>query len=285
MHPTTASGHHWDGSSLRPHRPRVLRVAETSPTRLLRTAQPGTCRHCGNRIHWYPRTGHHLIALHPHELPTRTGPATSRWHVYAGTAHPHADGTPWCSIPHTDLCPAEDPPAQLTPQLTELRRGLALRTRRLLDHGFLSPPPEQPTPSPGAPCQPARPVVQLLQSRYLARHPIEDIRCVAQTRRRHRCPRPVLDPQGPAGVWTLMPAPVGHGQLALPETLMAVYDLTSLPYPEHLRWRTQRCPSHATAPGAADLALADWEIFDPLLHHQHMHPRLPTTSRRPRNGS
>ncbi|MFJ3697241.1 hypothetical protein ACIPW9_24325 [Streptomyces sp. NPDC090052] len=82
-----------------------------------------------------------------------------------------------------------------------------------------------------------------------------------------------------------MPAPVGHGQLALPETLMAVYDLTPLPYTEHLRWRTQRCPSHAAAPGAADLALTDWEIFDPLLHHQHMHPRLPTTSRRPRNSS
>lgn len=38
-------------------------------------------------------------------------------------------------------------------------------------------------------------------------------------------------------------------------------------------------PLHAAAPQAADLALAEWEVFDPLLHHSHMHPRLPTTIR------
>lgn len=56
---------------------------------------------------------------------------------------------------------------------------------------------------------------------------------------------------------------------------MAVYDLSRLPYTEQLRWRTQRCPAHAATPGAADLALAGWEVFDPLLHAAHIRTRLP----------
>ena len=79
-----------------------------------------------------------------------------------------------------------------------------------------------------------------------------------------------------------MPATAARGQLALPAADMAVYDLTHLPYAEQLRWRTQRCPAHADAPAAADLALADWEVFDPLLHHQHIHARLPATAPRRR---
>ncbi|MFE1521671.1 hypothetical protein ACFW9I_33460 [[Kitasatospora] papulosa] len=55
---------------------------------------------------------------------------------------------------------------------------------------------------------------------------------------------------------------------------MAVYDLTPLSYEEQLRWRHQRCPDHV-APGGADLRLAEWEPFDPLLHQQHIHPQLP----------
>ena len=68
-----------------------------------------------------------------------------------------------------------------------------------------------------------------------------------------------------------MPATAARGQLALPAADMAVYDLTHVPCAEQLRWRTQRCSAHAAAPAAADLALADWEVFDPLLHHQHIH--------------
>ncbi|MFJ8936443.1 hypothetical protein ACIRL0_12115 [Streptomyces sp. NPDC102365] len=56
---------------------------------------------------------------------------------------------------------------------------------------------------------------------------------------------------------------------------MAVYDLSRLPYAEQMRWRTQRCPAHATNPGAADLALAGWQVFDPLLHAAHIRTRLP----------
>lgn len=66
---------------------------------------------------------------------------------------------------------------------------------------------------------------------------------MAQTRHRHRCPQPVLDPHTPQGVWTLLPASPRHGQLALPTGRMAVYDLSHLPYGEQLRWRTQRCPA------------------------------------------
>jgi hypothetical protein len=61
---------------------------------------------------------------------------------------------------------------------------------------------------------------------------------------------------------------------------MALYDLSHLPYAQQLRWRTQRCPHHAAARGAADLALTGWEVFDPLLHHQHIHTRLPDMVRR-----
>ncbi|MFI8989858.1 hypothetical protein ACIG63_33465 [Streptomyces antimycoticus] len=65
---------------------------------------------------------------------------------------------------------------------------------------------------------------------------------------------------------------------------MAVYDLTALPYAEQLRWRAQRCLQHAAAPSVADLAVADWEPFDPLIHHEHIHTRLPDRSRRPGPG-
>jgi hypothetical protein len=115
----------------------------------------------------------------------------------------------------------------------------------------------------------------MLLCRYLAEHAIENIRCVAQTRHRHRCTHPVLDPTGPAGTWRLLPTGPSRGQLALPDTVMAVYDLGHLSYSEQLRWRAQRCPAHACAPGAADLALAQWQPFDPLLHAVHIRTRLP----------
>ncbi|MFI5524304.1 hypothetical protein [Streptomyces platensis] len=76
-----------------------------------------------------------------------------------------------------------------------------------------------------------------------------------------------------------MSATPSHGQLALPASEMAVYDLGQLPYAEQLRWRAQRCPLHAAASQVADFARAEWEVFDLLLHHSHMHPRLPTAIR------
>lgn len=285
---TASSGRRWDGSSTTARRARALRIAADSPSRLLRTAQRGRCRACGNRIDWYTRTDHRPISLHPGELQTATVPAGSCWHVEAGIAHPGSDGTPWCRVPHLALCPRGDAPAELTPQLTALRRGLALRTRRLLDSGtftpsaaLLAPPPE----TDAAVCRPARPVVQILYGRYLAARPVDAIQCVAQTRRRERCTHPVLTPGIPAGRWTLMPATAARGQLALPAADMAVYDLAGLPYAEQLRWRAQRCPAHAATPAAADLALADWEVFDPLVHHQHIHPRLPAAARHRRGHS
>ncbi|MER6617489.1 hypothetical protein [Streptomyces xantholiticus] len=125
--------------------------------------------------------------------------------------------------------------------------------------------------------------MQILYGRYLAACPVNAIQCVAQTRRRQRCTSAVLDPAVPGGIWTLMPATARHGQLALPTGDMAVYDLTHLPYDTQIRWRTQRCTTHAAAPAAADLALTDWEPFDPLLHHAHIHQRLPDSARRTRH--
>ncbi|MGW6739318.1 DUF6083 domain-containing protein [Streptomyces sp. NPDC055025] len=283
MHSTPApAGRHWDGTCTHVRRARSLGIAPTSASRLLRAGQNRHCTACGNLVERYDRTGHPPIGLHPHELAVTAVPLTCRWHVSSGIAHPAGDGTPWCRIPHRLLCPARTTPAALTPQLTGLRRHLALRTRRLTDSGAFTPASAQPQPTEPATtpdaCQPIRPVMQLLYGRYLAACPVEDIQCVAQTRRRHRCTRPVLDPAAP-GTWILLPTGPATGQRALPDVFIAVYDLSPLPYAEQLRWRTQRCPSHVATPAAADLVRADWEVFDPLLHHQHTAPRLPATTR------
>lgn len=268
---------HWDGSPVVSHRGRVLTIAANCPSRLLRIAQRGACRDCGNRIDWHTTTDKQPVALHPMELPARAVPEPLRWHVASGIAHPADDASGWCRTAHTILCPARAAPQPPSPALDHLRRRLALHTRRLLDTGAFTP--RTPPTAPGA-CRPERPVVQLLYGRYLAAHPIDDIQCVAQTRRRTRCHQPVLDPAAP-GHWILTPAVLRrHRQLALPAVDIAVYDLGGLPYAEQLRWRTQRCPIHAITTGAADLALAEWEPFDPIKHHAHLATRLPRAVRR-----
>lgn len=285
MHPhPPATARHWDGSPLAPRRHRPLRVSATSPSRLLRTGQHSRCRTCGNRIEWYQRDNHRPIALHPAEFATTEVPAPCRWHLSCGIAHRHGDHSAWCRIPHAVLCPHRTITTRLTPRLHDARRQLAVRTRTLIDTGLFTPPAPAPAPTPpdtATVCHITRPVVQFLCTRYLANHPLPAIRCVAQTRTRHRCTRPVLDPAAPAGTWALLPASTSTlrgphpRQLALPDGLMAIYDLNHLPYTEQLRWRTQRCPAHAAAPSAADLTLAAWQVFDPLLHHPHIHTHLP----------
>lgn len=217
--------------------------------------------------------------MHPQELPAAAVPLVCRWHVDSGIAHPAGDGSPWCRIPHRILCPGRPTVLRLTPQLAALRQRLAVHTRRLTDKGTFTPPPAPTETRDSGACRPARPVVQLLYGRYLAASPLEDIQCVAQTRTRRRCTLPVLDPATEAGVWKLLPATPARGQLTLPATSMAVYDLSHLPYAEQLRWRTQHCRLHATTHGAPDLALSGWEVFDPLIHHPHVHIRLPDTAR------
>ncbi|MGW1886934.1 DUF6083 domain-containing protein [Streptomyces sp. NPDC001970] len=282
---TASSGRRWDGTPIRPHRLRSLRLSVTSPSRLLCTARTSCCRDCGNRITWHHRTDHRPIGMHPRELPAAAVPLACRWHVDSGIAHPAGDGTPWCRIPHRVLCPAHPTTTPLTPQLEELRRHLAVHTRRLTDNGSFTPRPAATRPCDPAACRPARPVVQLLYGRYLAASPLDDIQCVAQTRTRRRCTQPILDPTHQAGTWKLLPATPAHGQLSLPATPMAVYDLSHLPYTEQLRWRTQRCPLHAATHRAPDLALTGWEVFDPLIHHPHIHTRLPDTARSRPHGT
>jgi hypothetical protein len=221
--------------------------------------------------------------LHPRELPVTAVPATCRWHVSSGIAYPSDDGTEWCRLPHAVLCPARPAPKADT-ELAGLRRMLAVNTRRLIDAGVFTPPSASADRlAPAAPeCRPARPIVQILYVRYLATSPVDAIQCIAQTRRRHRCTSPVLAPEARGGQWTLVPVASEVGQLALPAETMAVYSLGALPYGEQLRWRSQRCPQHAATPTAADLAVADWERFDPLVHSEHIHARLPTLRRRSR---
>jgi hypothetical protein len=272
----------WDGSPVHFPARRSLRVAPDAFSRLLRCGQSDRCHDCGNWIEWYQRGRHSAVRLHPGEVLVSAVPAACRWHVSSGVAHPSEDGTPWCRLPHAVLCPARTAP-EAAPELAELRRMLAVNTRRLIDAGAFTPlrtePADSPTPA-VADCRPARPTVQILYVRYLAAHPVEEIQCVAQTRRRHRCTSPVLAPESRGGQWTLMPVTAHIGQLALPAETMAVYSLAALPYAEQLRWRSQRCPQHAATPTAADLALAEWERFDQLLHSDHIHTRLPTLRRR-----
>ncbi|MFE6554242.1 DUF6083 domain-containing protein [Streptomyces sp. NPDC057746] len=252
------------------------------PSRLLRAGQSGRCRRCGNRIDFYQRADQRPIALHPAEMVTAHVPGSCRWHLSGGIAYPHSDGSAWCRIPHAVLCAGSAPAARIGFHLEAVRRELALRTRRLLDTGVLA------APAGDAPAVEAsgsdRPIVQVLLSCYLADSPLEDIRCVAQTRHRHRCTHPVLTPTSPAGFWTLLPTGPQRGQLTLPDTTMAVYDLSYLPYTEQARWRAQRCPGHAAAPGSADLAQPGWQVFDPLLHAVHIRTRLPQhPASRPKN--
>ncbi|MGW2587301.1 DUF6083 domain-containing protein [Streptomyces virginiae] len=213
MHSThTRSGRLQNSSSPRP-RHRALRGATDSSSCLLRTARGGSCVDCGNQVHWYQGIEHQPVCLHPHELPTAAVPEVHRWHIGGGIAYPAGDGSPWCRIAHRTLCPARDTPGPLTEHLVRLRQRLALQTRRLLDDGVFTPPDEHaPAGSrPMPPCRPARPVVALLGSRYLAARPIEDIRCVARTHRGTRCVNRVLAPRKPHGTWRLTTLLLGQG--------------------------------------------------------------------------
>ncbi|OAH11723.1 DUF6083 domain-containing protein [Streptomyces jeddahensis] len=280
MSPQTPSAAcRWDGAPRTTHPRRPLRVAATSPSRLLRAGQSSRCRRCGNRIDWYQRADQRPIALHPTELPAVQVPASCRWHLSCGIAHPHGDGSAWCRIPHTVLCPGRTPTARISLCIEAARRQLAVHSRRLIDTGAFTPATPPPVSEPAAGSgRLTRPVVQMLLGRYIAEQPIEDIRCVTQTRHRHRCPKPVHAPDRPGGRWMLLPAcRPQRGQLTLPDGLMAVYDLGHQPYAEQLRWRTQRCPAHAAVPGAPDLALAGWQVFDPLLHSEYIKTDLPVT--------
>ncbi|WP_333761290.1 DUF6083 domain-containing protein [Streptomyces sp. IBSBF 2390] len=286
MHPSSSVRRNWDGSFVADRGRRLLRVAPDSPSRLLRCAQPGRCHACGNRIEWYRRSEERSVCLHPQELLSAKVPVKFRWHVMSGLAHPAGDGSPWCRIAHVAICPASDGATAHDSGLSDLRRALAINTRRLIDSGAFTPSASAVGAAQGpAACRPARPVVQLLYIRYLAACPVEEIQCVAQTRHRVRCPQRLLTSDTVTGTWALVPATAGQGQLALPSEVMALYDLAGLPYKEQLRWRAQRCSSHAAAPAAADLAMTDWEVFDPLLHRVHIQTRLPTLARRPRRGA
>ncbi|MFJ9908056.1 DUF6083 domain-containing protein [Streptomyces sp. NPDC101152] len=287
MYPTPLPGRHRDGSPRLAHHPRPVRVAATSPSRLLRAGHSTRCRHCGHRIDLYQRTDRGPIALHPAELAVAHVPEACRWHLSGGLVHPHSDGSNWCRIPHALLCPARTPTCPMSPFLESARRDLAVRTRRLIDTGALTPaPPPAHTASPDDPAHPGRPVVQLLLVRYLAPAPLEAVRCVAQTRHRHRCTHAVQTQDRPAGRWRLLPTgPSCRSQRALSDALMAVYDLGHLPHTEQLRWRAQHCPTHAATPGTADIALAAWQVFDPLLHAAHIRSNLPHPEPSPRSES
>jgi hypothetical protein len=262
----------WDGTRTGPHTRRPLRLAPEPGSPLLRSGQGDRCQECGNTFEWYHRPDHRPVRLHPTELPAAFVPAPRRWHVHCGLAYPAGDGTAWCRLPHAALCPKRTPDPAMA-HLAPLRQRMAAHTRHLIDTGRFTP---HPGPADPDPCRPARPVAQILGIRYLAARPLHDIRCLARAQRtRTRCAQHVHAADRPPGTWRLLPvAPGSDPQLALPaHTEMAVYDLGALPYAEQMRWRAQRCRDHEAA--RAEMAMTDWEPFDPLLHHEHIRTRLP----------
>ncbi|MER6385431.1 DUF6083 domain-containing protein [Streptomyces sp. NPDC001250] len=283
-HPAHAD-RYWDGSPRTIPPRRFLQISANSPSRLLRAGQTGRCRHCGNRIDWYQRHDDRPIALHPTELLTTDVPEACRWHLSSGIAHPHDDDTGWCRIPHAALCPGSARPRTRSPRLDTLRRQLALHARRRIDAGTFTPHPTPPSHKPPAPtllrptrspgsCSPATWATARSKPSAASPRPAPDT----------AAPTPSSTQHTPRDAGYCCPPP-HHGQLTLPDTLMTVYDLSHLPYAQQLRWRAQRCPAHACAPTAADLALTVWKPFDPLLHTAHIHTRLPhPTARRHRQG-
>ncbi|WP_327072122.1 DUF6083 domain-containing protein [Kitasatospora purpeofusca] len=287
MAPNSCSpGYNWDGSRKGPKATRALRIDPDSPTRLVRSARMAVCHFCGNAIEWCHRPDGTPIPLHPSELPIRHVPVLHRWHLAGGMAYTGAAGTPWSASPTgpCDPATADTPTQPPAPELQQLRRALTLKTRHLINHADFQPrtrpTPTAPSAAAETPTEAMRlPVVQMLHIRYLAPRPLPVIRCVAQTLRRTRCRNPVADPHLP-GRWTLVPTDQppagGHRHLAdhLVPAEMAVYDLTHLPVTEQLRWRGQRCPSHAYS-RAADIALTQWEPFDAFAHRRHIRTHLP----------
>lgn len=268
-HPAPTGGHRWDGSRYGHRTQRLLRLAPDTRTRALRAPQAKPCTACGNRVDWYPRHGAAPVPLHPHELPAHLVPEPLRWHVDQGVAHPYADGTAWCRVPHPPLCPSRaDPPGHRLGRLEHVRRHLAVHTRRLIDTGRLV---QQTPPAPPAAPTPRRDIVYLLHLLYLAPGPVRQTRCIAQTRQRTRCPHPLA--ASDRVPWATLPVPPAprrdHLAAHLTDTPMLVRDLTVLPYADQLRWRHQHCDAHAHS-AAPDTLLPEWEPFDAFAHHQHI---------------
>ncbi|MFD7296761.1 DUF6083 domain-containing protein [Streptomyces sp. NPDC059897] len=237
----------------------------------------GRCRQCANPITWHSCGNQRLIALHPTELPTPHVPTHCRWHLSSGIAHPHSGGQAWCRIPHVVLCPASTPTTDASRPLQDLRRQLAVRSRRLVDAtSCTTPSASEAAPPPGE----VRPVVQLLHGRYLGDAALAHIRCVARIGHGHqRCVHCVLSSRAPAGDWTLAPLRHQRGAADPPARVLAVYDLTRVPADEQQRWRAQLCPEHADV--RADLNRSGWQVFNPLRHAAHIRSRLPHADSHP----
>lgn len=149
-HPPPAARRHQTRAPQPSHRARPYATGSARPQRT------GRCPACGHRVESYPRTDHRLLALHPAEFTLTTVPTAFRWHLSSGIAHPRSDGTNWCRIPHTVLCPSTPSGTPLTAHLNEVRRQLAVRTRILIDTGLFTPAPASPLcPALASPGHPA----------------------------------------------------------------------------------------------------------------------------------
>ncbi|MEV7283010.1 DUF6083 domain-containing protein [Streptomyces sp. NPDC093252] len=177
MHPAPSARRHRDGTSRIPHPLSTLRIAPSSPSRLLRAGQSRRCRNCGHRVDVFERDDRCPVALHPAELLTAHVPDTCRWHVSSGIAHPHPDHTAYCRITHALLCPSRTPASPLPPHLGQLRLELAVRTRRMIDTQTHTPAA---TPHAHA-AHTDRPVMRILLVDHRASGPLETQACLART--------------------------------------------------------------------------------------------------------
>ena len=272
-HPAPA-GRHWDGSPRATHRPRPLRVTATSPSRLLRAGQTGRCRHCGNRIDLYQRTDQRPIALHPAELAAAHVPESCRWHLSGGIAHPHGDGSAWCRIPHALLCPHRAPTCPASPRLERSAAELAVRTRRLIDTGAFTPAP---------------PAARIAATPRASATPSSSCCCAATSPSAARgtraaWPRPATvtaaptpsSPPARPGTWKLLPASPQPGQLALPDTLMAVYDLATSPKPNNCAGAPSAAPHMPPPPAPPTSPWPDGSPSTPSCTRRTSTPACPT---------
>lgn len=262
---------------------RQMRLHQSNQSKLLRRDALGECRFCGNPVEWFDQYDARRIPLTP-ELPAGRVPVRLRWHLSRGVAYPGSDPfSDYCRLPHPAVCPAADR-EKLPPQLEEVRRLLAVRTRDRVERGLFTPyveePPEDPVRAPAAevPAGPPGTVRHALNYHgdlRLARSAIDEVRCVAADETGERCVNPVfvLD----EGHWErvrIPPAPGRSGQSILSDGgQMYVWSVTE--YAWLVRWWRQHCPGHHNCPGTADAVPAEWETFQTFRHAEFIVTREP----------
>ncbi|MDT0307316.1 DUF6083 domain-containing protein [Streptomyces sp. DSM 44917] len=282
---------------------RTLSIQPSSASKTPRRASVGRCRYCGHLIEWFDRFQEPRVPLVPREYPVKGIPLSFRWTVENGVArlmHPE-DREKWCWIAHPAVCPfpasGEEPSTARSPMLEQLRRAMKIKTRTWQHRGrFVPHDPGPDQTEPVLPCelaQDAAPIRDIIKCTstigWLARGQLNEVQCVALTRKGSRCANPVLDPDNADGSWVEERVPTAPGRagqlvLAAGDTMWiyqvnVFHDLTTAG-----RWQQQRCPTHSDHSTAPSAVGAEWEAFNVLRHSDHIRRVLPEWAERPDPG-